>query len=814
MTPTFPAAKVIRPRQFAPPSPFDSERLKAALEIDHHSPDALAHSLPFGPGDTTAGVENEIQAAVRGPADQVDLALSIRDSDFFENIRRMAIAGDTSPRLKEELERYLEHNPGDVWENSWVRFPRRDMAPYTAAVFRHDLQADKQKCDSNLRCDANRFTYRHQGEDFVRIPISYLMKLALAEVVADRPPEDLLRREAERLMRHYISDNTSPETHSFYTTCLTPVSGSGHSIASETCRRMLFSQLLVMYANRRFKLAAHGQRALIYMAPHPPQRQKWLNELIPDSFYRELFMSPCLSGWDRGEEKHAYMGLCHQVLSRSQLNAVKKLKDAGIISRNLVVLPNLSNICLANNGTHVSLGSLKLSRLMRDGHPDFQPGDEKYIGDLVIKIVEHFLPLFVGTYSGAPYRLDFGDMHPEKVLSFLPHELNFTHLRMIWRRWKKKARMKICGRPITPFGPEWLDRMVSRLLHLKGDFVRDFRLIDYLACLMSTPTSSALSGELGNDIRLKRDLAAMGIFDQAMPLYLLYRLRPFSQLGFSGFEGRHYSQFESLASDMTGAVNLQALVTALAFKWVASGKVTHADIPDTPNIESERRQIFFGAAIGLPTFFVAAGSSNRFLKGLVPEIERTRPSNRYPGYIRIHQREYCLGLLRLLRREAPELVEGFDLATTLDDLERRVRRPEAYSASGRLTRGILEEAGVKSALKLNGAEFNAAAEAYYRGTLRRRQMREGLALLAEDLSAIDAPRSWRQGFYNQHLLQLLNGRNAREFLDDHQEALLADTAGEDVLQTLIRLFILTLHDQTQREEISRDPSPSPLPPAS
>ena len=52
---------------------------------------------------------------------------------------------------------------------------------------------------------------------------------------------------------------------------------------------------------------------------------------------------------------------------------------------------------------------------------------------------------------------------------------------MIWRRWKKKARMKICGHPVTPSGPEWLDRRVSRILRLRGDFVRDFRLIDYLA---------------------------------------------------------------------------------------------------------------------------------------------------------------------------------------------------------------------------------------------------------------------------------------------------------------------------------------------
>jgi hypothetical protein len=142
-------------------------------------------------------------------------------------------------------------------------------------------------------------------------------------------------------------------------------------------------------------------------------------------------MNPCLSGWDRGEDKHRYMHLCHQVLSRSQLNAVIKLKDAGIITRNLVVLPSTSNVSLATNDTHVSLGSRILTRLSKDGSPAFTARHEKYLGDLVIKIVEHFLPLFVGTYSAAPYRLDFWDFHPEKALGFLPHELDFTHLRML-----------------------------------------------------------------------------------------------------------------------------------------------------------------------------------------------------------------------------------------------------------------------------------------------------------------------------------------------------------------------------------------------
>ena len=285
---------------------------------------------------------------------------------------------------------------------------------------------------------------------------------------------------------HFLCDNTSPETHSFYVGLMHPSEGMGKIVAAETATRFLLTQLLMAWANEKFRLRENGQQAMVFMSPHPPVRQKRLNECVSDAFYRELFMNPCLSGWDSGEAKYAYMHLCHEVLSRSQLNAVNKLREAGIITSNLVVLPNLSNISLANNGTHVSLGSRKLTALLADGGIRLHPPDEKYLGDLVIKIVEHFLPLFVGTYSAAPYRIDFADFHPEKVLGFLPHELDYTHLRMFWRRWKKKAKIKVFGRPVTPFGPEWIDRAVSSVFGLRGDFVPDFRLIDYLVSLMST----------------------------------------------------------------------------------------------------------------------------------------------------------------------------------------------------------------------------------------------------------------------------------------------------------------------------------------
>ena len=55
------------------------------------------------------------------------------------------------------------------------------------------------------------------GERWLRIPISYALKLALADLIGIQPhmPEPM-RQEASRLMRHFLNDNTSPETTSFH----------------------------------------------------------------------------------------------------------------------------------------------------------------------------------------------------------------------------------------------------------------------------------------------------------------------------------------------------------------------------------------------------------------------------------------------------------------------------------------------------------------------------------------------------------------------------------------------------------------------
>ncbi len=767
------------------------QRLCQVLELPEN-PSKITAGLPFSAGDATAGMENEWQAAVRGDADAVDLPRTIKASSYYGNLLKKAATGDTSPSKVSDLEAFLSDNADGVWENSWVRLPVSSLNEGARQVLDADLLADKCDPGCGQRRDVHRFYCRMGGEKALRVPISYLLKLALADVSTATDAPALVAETGSSLLNHFLNDNTSPEVTSFSPVVMSPETGMGQALVRESSRRYMLSQLLVQYANRKFGLKASHQEALLYASPQPPLRQKRLNELVSDAFYRELFMSPCLSGWDCGEEKHAYMALCHQVLSRSQLNAVAKLKEAGIITNNLIVLPNTSNTCLANNGTHISLGSQKLGSLMADAGSGFGPAEEKSLGDLTLKIMEHFLPLFVGTYSAAPYRFDFEDFHPEKVLGFLPHELEFTHLRMIWRRWKKKAALRCFGRPITPFGPTWLDRGVSRIFGLRGDLVTDFRIIDYLVAVLSTEQSPAMDGTLGNDQRLKNDLAANGVFDAAMPLYLMIRNRPYASYGYSGFEARFYSQFTQSGADLRHAANLQTLIAALAYRYALTGAWTHLSIPDAPFIESERRQIVFASAIGLPTVYIHKDTKNRFIRHIVEKAAGTRLSRRYAGYVRVPVADYRRTLVNMIRADAADLVEAMGLADTLADLDNRVADEGAW-ASQMLIKGILDRAGAKDAMSLSASAFNGAAEGFYQETLKRAHKAEALDQLAADAADLDAWETWREGYYNDSLMQLLDGRGAGQYIDMHRSGILDETLPLPTLSTIIGLTLLITH---------------------
>jgi len=767
-----------------------------SLERIHRESALFANRLrdlgcyPFASNDSSAGMEYELQVAVEGGQEVVDLPQAIRQSSFFRNTEKRVGRGDLPPNAAAGLKSFLDHNDSGVWENSWVRFDTQLLSNLAREILAFDLLADKRNPDGPERQDLQRFRVTENGRDQLRIPISYLLKLSFASILD--PAHTLptaLQETGLALLHNFQSDNTSPEILSL--TIPSAQHGQiGLLAARETARTFFFTQLLSQYANTSFGLAAGGQRCLVYNAPHAPSRQKKLNELVPDGYYRHLFMSPCLSGWDRGEEKHRYMSLCHQTLSRSQLNAITKLKDAGIITNNLVILPNTSNTCLANNGTHVSLGSRLLTTMAGDRSSGLTPGVEKYCGDLVIKIVEHFLPLLVGTYTAAPYRIDFADFHPEKVLGFLPHELDYTHLRMLWRRWKKKADIRFFGKPLTPFGPRRLDMLLASVFRLHGDLIPDFRLIDYFITLLSTDTSPALNGVPGNQEQLKAELAELGIFDNRMSIYLPYRMRAYGQMGYCGFEGRSYSLFPSFLDDMAKAVDLQNLLTALAYRLVLDGSVRHEDIPDQPSVESERRQIFFAAAIGIPTVYIRTTTGNRFLRRILTHVPGQRPSRRYKNYIRITVDEYRLALLAFIRAEGAALIEELKLTSHLDNLRLRLAS-EKESAWGRLVQSAGEQLGTtRKAERIPAEIFNSGMEQYYRTTLRKSQLQEGFRVLQEDCARLEQQDNALLG---QVMARINPAISATDYLARLEKDLTGEEATAETTRNVAHLALAVIH---------------------
>lgn len=280
-------------------APLNVRTIFSRMGVSFGSRDELAATLPFSANDVTAGSESELQAVVCGAKEDVDLPSLIEQSNFFANMMKRAAAGETPHKVVADLEQFLADNPSQVWENSWVRFPRQNLSRFAQDVLNKDLLADKANPAAGTRADSGRFKFRDaSGEEMLRLPISYLIKLALADLVGSQQIlPDIIRHTGIRLMEHYLNDNTSPETFSFNVVSLTPGNRMGRAIAKETAMRFLMTQLLVMYANQAFGIEERGQQAMVYFAPHPPVRQKELNEHVSDSFYRDLFMSPCLSGW-------------------------------------------------------------------------------------------------------------------------------------------------------------------------------------------------------------------------------------------------------------------------------------------------------------------------------------------------------------------------------------------------------------------------------------------------------------------------------------------------------------------------------------
>jgi hypothetical protein len=181
--------------------------------------------LPFSLDDTTAGSETELQAVVIGKKEDVDLPITIASSHYFANIVRRTATGELPTRAMTGLERYLDENSEDVWENSWVRIPRSLLGAFARQVLQEDLLADKSDPSQGCRTDITKFLFRQINTEYIRIPISYLLKLSLAEAIDGQPPA--IAETGRTLMGHFLSDNTSPETYSFHVANLSPQNRHG-----------------------------------------------------------------------------------------------------------------------------------------------------------------------------------------------------------------------------------------------------------------------------------------------------------------------------------------------------------------------------------------------------------------------------------------------------------------------------------------------------------------------------------------------------------------------------------------------------------
>jgi hypothetical protein len=307
---------------------------------------------------------------------------------------------------------------------------------------------------------------------------------------------------------------------------------------------------------------------------------------------------------------------------------------------------------------------------------------------------------------------------------------------------------------------------------------------------MSTDQSPSLNGDPGNEAQLKKDLSQMGVFDERMPLYQLVRIRKLSEMGYTGFEHRYFSIFETIGSDMADATDLQHLITALAYHYILTGKITHEMIPDTPDVESERRQIFFCSAINIPTCYVKTQTHNLFLKRIVSRIAKTRPSRRYPGYTRIRLLDYKKALIQLLKNDGQDLVHSFSMEGTLLDLEARIGHPETASTAGRLTRGILKKEKKQNPMRFKGAVFNQKAENYYINDLRDQQMQEAFAALKKEFCQMDVWASYSQSPHAEAIQTILGKTNLHTFLARAEGGVLDNCLDLPRLKQLIYLMIV------------------------
>src|SRR5215813_217468 len=136
------------------------------MDLVGSNSDIQVESLPFTPGDVTAGTENELQALVIGKRTTVDLPITIERSKYYANILRRVAVGEASTELIRDLQDFLSDNDEQVWENSWVRFPRKYLSAFASDLLDQDLGIKS----GEARGDRDKFVFATNWGEWVRVP--------------------------------------------------------------------------------------------------------------------------------------------------------------------------------------------------------------------------------------------------------------------------------------------------------------------------------------------------------------------------------------------------------------------------------------------------------------------------------------------------------------------------------------------------------------------------------------------------------------------------------------------------------------------
>ncbi|HCY87705.1 MAG TPA: hypothetical protein DHV36_21400 [Desulfobacteraceae bacterium] len=181
---------------------------------------------------------------------------------------------------------------------------------------------------------------------------------------------------------------------------------------------------------------------------------------------------------------------------------------------------------------------------------------------------------------------------------------------------------------------------------------------------------------------------------------------------------------------------------------------------------------------------------------ILETAQKTRFSRRYPGYTRVLVTAYQRALIAMIRRDGKDLVEAFKMGRVLDDLEKRINRPEVNAAWGRLSSGILGEEA-ENPMAMKGRAFNSRAEAYYGKILRQGHIGQGFDRLEKAFEKMDLWARYRDVAYGNAITQILGEEDMFKFLKRMRQDFIDEKHSADRLKKLIYLIILVVQRDMQ-----------------